>query len=88
MEDELLQVINGLAAEINSLRGELELKVDKDEIIDQINNSEEGLRINSDKILIDGETSIKNASISSAKIVSIEANKITGDIKSEIKSLT
>jgi len=84
MEDELLQLINGLAVEINSLRRELERKVDKDEIIDQINNREEGLRINSDKILIDGETSIENGSISSAKIVSLEANKIMGDIKSEI----
>lgn len=47
---ELKNEIQMLRAELAQLKGTVNLKVDKTDIVNQINVSQEGIRINADKI--------------------------------------
>jgi len=49
-----------LQSQISTLSGDVDLKVNKDEVIDAINTSSEGDRIKGNKIHIDKDTLIDN----------------------------
>lgn len=59
------------------LQDNINLKVDKDGVINQINVSPEGVLIDGDKIHLTGQTTIDNAIIPSAAIKDLSADKIT-----------
>lgn len=61
---------------IKLLKDEIELKVDVDGVTSAINLSEEGVRIDGSKVWITGDTKIDKASIKSAHIESLDADKI------------
>lgn len=74
-------------SQISQLAENINLRVEKDNVINQINVSPEGILIDGDNIWITGKTKIDNgvigtaqiqdASISNAKIISVNANKIS-----------
>lgn len=63
---ELKNEIQMLRAELAQLKGTVNLKVDKTDIVNQINVSQEGIRINADKIEI-SSNAISNAHIKDMK---------------------
>lgn len=65
---ELKREIEVLKSNVAQLSGELDTKVNKTDIINQINISQEGIRISVDKITINSETMIEQAANSSFKI--------------------
>lgn len=62
---------------LDVMSNNINLKVDKDKVINQINVSTEGILIDGKKTHITGQTTIDNAVITSAMIKDISANKIT-----------
>lgn len=62
---------------LDVMSNNINLKVDKDKIINQINVSTEGILIDGKKTHITNQTTIDNAVITSAMIKDISANKIT-----------
>lgn len=91
------ELVDGHTSQISSLGSDLNLRVEKDNIIKQINLSDEGILIDGGKTHITGKTTIdegvidtahiKNAAITSAKIKSITAGKIeAGTVKGLVLS--
>lgn len=64
-------------SQITQLANDINLRVQKGDVINQINVSPESILISANKIHISGSTSIDDAAISSAKIANLSANKIT-----------
>lgn len=64
-------------ASITNLSDNINLKVDKNDVIHQINVSTEGILIDGGKTHITGQTTIDNAVITSAMIKDVNAGKIT-----------
>lgn len=56
--NELRHEIHLLNTKVAQLTGELQLKVDKTDIVNQINISQEGIRISGDKIAINQDSMI------------------------------
>lgn len=85
-------------SQITQLSDAINLRVEKGDVINQINVSEEGILIDGDNIWITGQTKIDNgvigtaqiqdASISNAKIISVNANKIVANTLSAITTNT
>lgn len=65
------------ASQITQLKDDINLRVTKGDVINQINISPEGILIAGKKVHITGQTTIGNAVISDAMIASIKADKIT-----------
>lgn len=64
-------------SQITQLTNDINLRVEKDKIVNQINISSEGILIAGQKVHITGQTSIDNAVIKDAMIADIKADKIT-----------
>ncbi|ODJ63238.1 gp58-like family protein [Brochothrix thermosphacta] len=64
-------------SQVSQLADNINLKVDKDGIINQINVSPEGILIAGENVWISGKTKIDNAVIKNAMIDSLSANKLT-----------
>ncbi|ODJ71977.1 hypothetical protein [Brochothrix thermosphacta] len=67
----------GTQSQITQLADNINLKVDKNGIINQINISPEGILIAGENVWISGKTKIDNAVIKNAMIDSLSANKLT-----------
>ncbi|ATF25337.1 hypothetical protein CNY62_02410 [Brochothrix thermosphacta] len=65
------------SSQISQLADNINLKVDKNGIINQINISTEGIVIAGENVWISGKTKIDNAVIKNAMIDSLSANKLT-----------
>lgn len=80
-------LVDGHTSQISSLGSDLNLRVEKDDVINQINVSDEGILIDGKNTWITGDTKIDNAvidtahikdlAVSDAKIASISADKLT-----------
>lgn len=68
---------NNLQSQINSLSDNINLRVSKNDVINQINVSIEGILIDGNKVHITGQTIIDNAVIKDAMIASLTASKLT-----------
>lgn len=90
-------LVDGHTSQISSLGDNVNLRVEKDDVINQINVSDEKILIDGGKTHITGKTTIdegvidtahiKNAAITSAKIKSITAGKIeAGTVKGLVLS--
>ncbi|WP_424349585.1 gp58-like family protein [Latilactobacillus sp. 5-91] len=64
-------------SQITQLANDINLRVEKDKVVNQINISPEGILIDGKKVHITGQTSIDNAVIKDAMIADIRADKIT-----------
>lgn len=64
-------------SQITQLSNDINLRVEKDKIVNQINISPEGILIDGNKVHITGQTRIDNAVIKDAMIADIKADKIT-----------
>ncbi|NCG67149.1 hypothetical protein GWJ21_04105 [Bacillus coagulans] len=64
-------------SQISQLSDDINLRVQKGDVINQINVSTEGILIDGKKVHITGQTTIDNAVIKDAMIDSISANKLT-----------
>ncbi|MCZ9310601.1 hypothetical protein PAF15_01240 [Weissella koreensis] len=64
-------------SQITQLEDNINLRVQKNDVVNQINVSSEGILISGNKIHITGQTSIDSAVIKSAMIADISADKIT-----------
>ncbi|AOO75204.1 hypothetical protein LCW_03590 [Latilactobacillus curvatus] len=64
-------------SQITQTRNMINLRVEKDKIVNQINISPEGILIDGQKVHITGQTTIDNAVIKDAMISDIKADKIT-----------
>ncbi|WCZ55028.1 tail associated lysozyme [Latilactobacillus phage TMW 1.2272 P1] len=65
------------SSEIIQTKEMINLRVEKDKIVNQINISTEGILIDGQKVHITGQTTIDNAVIKDAMIVNVKADKIT-----------
>lgn len=65
------------SSEIIQTKEMINLRVEKDKVVNQINISPEGILIDGKKVHITGQTSIDNAVIKDAMIADIKADKIT-----------
>lgn len=68
---------SGLSAQVGIMTDNISLSVKKDEVINSINVSTEGVTIAGNKVHITGQTTIDNAVIKDAMISNISASKIT-----------
>ena len=68
---------NNLQSQISQLANDINLRVQKGDVINQINVSTEGILIDGKKVHITGQTTIDNAVIKDAMIQSMTANKLT-----------
>jgi phage minor structural protein len=66
-----------VTSQFTQLADDINLRVSKDDIINQINLSTEGILIDGQKIHITGETTIDDAVITNAMIASLSASKLT-----------
>lgn len=73
----LVQTTDGHTSQITQLATDINLKVSKDDVVNQINISTEGILIAGEKVQITGKTFIEDAVITSAKIASLSADKLT-----------
>ncbi|MBK5497408.1 gp58-like family protein [Peribacillus sp. TH14] len=73
-------------SQISQLVDNINLRVKENDVVNQINLSKEGILIDGKKVHITGQTTIDDASISSAKIVSLLASKIIADSLSVISA--
>lgn len=64
-------------SQITQTRNMINLRVEKDKIVNQINISPEGILIDGQRVHITGQTTIDNAVIKDAMIADIKADKIT-----------
>lgn len=64
-------------SQITQLKNDINLRVQKGDVLNQINISPEGILIDGRKVHITGQTSIDNAVIKDAMIATIKADKIT-----------
>jgi len=64
-------------SQITQLTSDINLRVQKNDIINQVNISTEGILIAGEKVHITGQTTIDNAVITAANIASIDASTIT-----------
>ncbi|WP_436629537.1 hypothetical protein [Latilactobacillus sakei] len=64
-------------SQMTQLKDQINLRVEKDHIVNQINVSTEGILIAGQKVHITGQTSIDNAVIKDAMIANVKADKIT-----------
>lgn len=64
-------------SQITQLNNNINLKVSKNDVVNQINVSTEGILIDGSKVHITGTTTIDNGVIKSAMIASLSADKIT-----------
>lgn len=82
-----VQTVKGHTSQINQLADNINMRVEKDDVINQINISDESILISGSKIHITGYTTIdnavistamiKDAAITNAKIGDLSASKIT-----------
>lgn len=66
-----------ISSQITQLSDNINLKVSKNDVVNQINVSTEGILIDGSKVHITGTTTIENGVIKSAMIASLSADKIT-----------
>lgn len=72
-------------ADITLLTNNINLMVRKDDVVNQINISTEGILIDGEKVHITGQTTIDNAVIKDAMIASLTADKLTaGEINASV----
>ena len=72
-------------ANITLLTNNINLMVRKDDVVNQINISTEGILIDGEKVHITGQTTIDNAVIKDAMIASLTADKLTaGEINASV----
>lgn len=64
-------------SQFTQLKDDINLRVEKGDVVNQINISPEGILIDGKKVHITGQTSIDNAVIKDAMIADIKADKIT-----------
>ena len=77
---------DGASSEIVQLSDDINLRVKKDDVINQVNLSPEGVLIGGEHVSITGKTHIDNGSIDTAAIKDLTADKITaGTIKANVK---
>lgn len=67
-------------SELDILSDEMNLKVNVDGVVSSINLSKEGVRVSGKKLWLDGDTRIDNATIKSAHIDSLSADKISAGL--------
>lgn len=84
--EELQSDVDALKGTVTLLVDMLSKKVDKDDVVNQINLSEEGIRIEADKISITGETMIADSSIASRHIISLDGSKVKAETLSVIST--
>ncbi|MSD82904.1 hypothetical protein GKC32_00740 [Lactobacillus curvatus] len=65
------------ASQITQLSNDINLRVEKNKVVNQINISPEGILIDGKKVHITGQTSIDKAVIKDAMIADVKADKIT-----------
>lgn len=76
-------------SQISQLSDDINLRVQKGDVINQINVSTEGILIDGKKVHITGQTTIDNAVIKDAMIQSMTANKLTaGTIDANVINVT
>ncbi|WP_061827105.1 gp58-like family protein [Latilactobacillus sakei] len=69
--------VSANSSQITQMKADINLRVQKGDVVNQINISPEGILIDGKKIHITGQTSIDNAVIKDAMIADIKADKIT-----------
>ncbi|MDD9149264.1 carbohydrate binding domain-containing protein [Sporolactobacillus sp. CQH2019] len=75
------QIVNSSTqSQITQLSNDINLRVQKNDVINQINVSTESILIAGNKVHITGQTTIDNAVITSAMIAALDAGKITTGI--------
>jgi len=82
------QDLDNYQSQITQLSNDINLRVQKDDIINQINLSTEGILIDGEKVHITGQTTIDNAVIKDAMIQSVSADKLTaGTIDADVVTI-
>ncbi|WP_046721447.1 gp58-like family protein [Heyndrickxia coagulans] len=76
-DDAFVTEVSGVQSQISQLADDINLRVQKGDVINQINVSTEGILIDGKKVHITGQTTIDNAVIKDAMIQSMTANKLT-----------
>lgn len=71
------QDLDSYQSQITQLSNDINLRVQKNDVINQINLSTEGILIDGKKVHITGQTTIDNAVIKDAMIQSVSADKLT-----------
>lgn len=69
--------VGNLSSSVNVALDSASLAVKKDDVINSVNVSTEGVQINGSKVHITGQTTIDNAVIKDAMIANLSANKLT-----------
>lgn len=69
--------VSANSSQITQMKADINLRVQKSDVVNQINISPEGILIDGKKVHITGQTSIDNAVIKNAMIADIRADKIT-----------
>lgn len=86
LQSNITNLENNTNSKISQLSGNINLRVEKDKVINQINISEEGILIDGSKVKITGETYIENGVIKDAMIQSLKVDKITGNKASFVQA--
>lgn len=73
----LVKTTDGHTSQITQLSTDINLKVSKGDVVNQINLSPDGILIAANKVQITGDTFIDKAVIEDANIVSVTADKLT-----------
>lgn len=73
----LVKTTDGHTSQITQLSTDINLKVSKGDVVNQINISPDGILIAANKVQITGDTFIDKAVIEDANIVSVTADKLT-----------
>ncbi|QXP45150.1 putative minor structural protein [Carnobacterium phage cd3] len=73
----LVKTTDGHTSQITQLSTDINLKVSKGDVVNQINLSPDGILIAANKVQITGDTFIAKAVIEDANIVSVTADKLT-----------
>lgn len=80
LADQITSVVGDVSAnssQITQMKADINLRVQKGDVVNQINISPEGILIDGQKVHITGQTTIDNAVIKDAMIADIKADKIT-----------
>lgn len=67
-------------SQITQLQDQINLRVEKDDVINQINVSNEGIIIDGSKVQITGKTYIEDAVITDAMVADLSASKLTAGV--------
>lgn len=86
LQSNITNLENNTNSKISQLSANINLRVEKDKVINQINISKEGILIDGSKVKITGQTYIENGVIKDAMIQSLKVDKITGNKASFVQA--